>query len=182
MESVYKKSGKGLYYLFIGQIVSLFALIPILGIIALLAGTGLSIYGVYTLTQADTNYQTAFILTIANFVVSLISAVIFRSGFMNSVFRMLSTILGFLVVYFICTTTGTLLSGIDNKLVDKSNQLWKLYLICTVVSIVCTLLSVIPIINILAGLVVFVIAIVQTVAAIMYLVFLWSSQKTLQAY
>jgi len=48
------------------------------------------------------------------------------------------------------------------------------------ISIVCGLLSYIPIINIMAALVSVVTAVVQLVASILYLIFLWNSQKLLQ--
>lgn len=76
--------------------------------------------------------------------------------------------------------SAALLQGVDDGLVNRAGLIWKMYLVCTVILIVCQILSYIPIINILAAIAAFLTAIVQLVASILYLIFLWSSQKTLQ--
>lgn len=180
--SMYETAGKGLMYLFWAQIIALFSFIPFLGGFISLAAGILAIYAFYTMSQSTSGYKSAFILTIAQLVVSVITLLIFKSGFMNSVFNMVLSVINFLIVYFVCNSTGELLYGVDNALATRAGTLWKIYLICTAVSIVCSLLSVIPIINILAALVGGLIIIVQLVASILYMIFLWQSQKVLQSY
>lgn len=179
---MYEAAGKGLMYLFWAQIISLFSWIPFLGSWISLAACILTIYAFYTMSQSTSGYKNAFVLTIAQLIVSAITLFIFKEGVLNSIFAMVLTVINFLVVYFVCNSTGELLYGVDNALAQRAATLWKIYLICTAVSIVCSLLSVIPIINILAGLVKGVIIIVQFVAAILYMIFLWRSQKVLQGY
>lgn len=178
----YRTAGKGLYFLFIGQILALLAIIPFLGLIALVAGAVFSLYGLYTMSQADSDYQTAFILTIVNAAVSVVGNLFFKTGVMHSVMGIVQDILGFMIVYLICNTTGKLLYGISNALSDRASLLWKIYLVCTVIAVVCSLLSAVPILNILAALVGWIVAIVQLAASILYLIFIWKSQQTLQAY
>lgn len=180
MDSTRAIAGKGLFYVFVGQIVSLFTFIPFLGGFVGLAALVISIYGFYTMAKADNDYNTAFIVTIVNLVITLIHMFAFKSGAMNLLVTVANTLLSFLVVYYVCTATAALLQGVDDGLVNRAGLIWKMYLVCTVILIVCQILSYIPIINILAGIAAFLTAIVQLVASILYLIFLWSSQKTLQ--
>ena len=93
---------------------------------------------------------------------------------------MANTILSFLSVFYICKATAGILWGVDQTLVSRAGLIWKLYGLCMVISLICELLMYIPIINILASIVTFIIAIVQLVAGILYLIFLWQSQKVLR--
>lgn len=180
MNQSHATAGQGLMLIFLGQIVTLFSFIPVLGGFAALAGLIISVIGFYTLSQVNEGYKNAFYLTIVNLVISVLK-VIFRTGILNTMFSLISSIIGLIIVYLVCTTTAELLKGEDDGLVDRAGLIWKLYAICTCVSIVCSLLMYIPFINILAALFTFVIAIVQIVAAILYLIFLWKSQKVLKA-
>lgn len=95
MDSTRAIAGKGLFYVFVGQIVSLFTFIPFLGGFVGLAALIISIYGFYTMSKADNDYNTAFILTIVNLVITLIHMFAFKSGLMNLVVTVANTALSF---------------------------------------------------------------------------------------
>lgn len=179
MENTRKTAGKGLYYIFIGQIISLFTVIPLLGIFAALAGSIMTLYGFYTISKATAEYQTAFILTIANLAASMAGNVI-GGGILTELLKIIGSLLSFAVIYFVCTSTANLLQGIDPNLVNRAGLIWKLCGICTMIMVICGLLIFIPIINLIAGLVTILTAFVQLAASILYLIFLWGSQKALK--
>ncbi len=174
-------AGKGLYFLFIGQILGILMLVPVIGMVAMLAGTVCSIYGLYTLSKADADYQTAFMLTIANFAVSLFSVVILNG---TGVFAFICNIVSLLVnaaeIYFICSATGRLLRGIDDSVERRGEMIWRVVWLCTIVEIACALLVYIPIINIAAMVIQVIILVIQTVISVLYLIFLWQGQKALR--
>lgn len=180
MDNTRQLAGKGLQYLFIGQIAVFFAFIPFLGTIILLAATILSIYGLYTLSKATQDYRTACMLALLNAVVSIFHQ-FFSRGFMDLLLSLVSSIISFLIVYLVCTSTAHLLEGISTQLVARANLIWKLYALCTLVLVACEVISHVPIIKYLTIPVTFLIAIVQIVAQILYLIFIWRSQKVLQA-
>lgn len=179
MNQSHATASQGLMLVFIGQIVSLFTFIPVLGVFAALGGLIVSVIGFYTLSQVNEGYKNAFMLTIVNLVISVLK-VFFKTGIFSTMLGLIGSILGLLVVYLLCNTTAELLKGTDDGLVDRAGLIWKLYALCTIVSIVCSLLSYIPLINILAALFTFVIAIVQIVASVLYMIFLWKSQNALK--
>lgn len=172
-------AGKGLYFLFIGEIASLLFFIPLIGTVAGAAGALISLYGFYILSRVSGEYHTAFVLTVVNIVLRIISGFtpdgIFQSGLL-----IICELLGLGVVYFVCNATAQFLTGTEPKLTARSQLIWKLYAMCTVVSVFCSLLSVIPVLNILSFAVSAVISAVQLIAGILYLTFLWSSQNALR--
>lgn len=174
-------AGKGLYFLFIGQILGILMLVPVIGTIAALAGAVCSIYGLYTLSKADADYQTAFMLTIANFAVSLFSTVILNNeGIFAFLCSAASLVINAAVIYFICSTTGRLLRGIDDTVEQRGGIIWRAVMLCTIVEIACALLVYIPIINIAAMVIQVIAMVIQLVISILYLIFLWQGQKTLR--
>lgn len=172
-------AGKGLYFLFVGQIIALFIFVPLFGGIAAIAEALTSLYGFYILSQATSDYKNAFILTLASVVLSFLRNFL-SGGILVSSLAVISNICGFAVVYFVCISTAKLLSGINQTQVNRAGLIWKLYALCTLILIACSLASYIPIISILAGAVSFVTTIVQLLASILYLVFLWNCQKLLR--
>lgn len=92
-----------------------------------------------------------------------------------------SGILGLLTVYYVCMAASHLLSAKgDQACADKGGTVWKLYAVCTLVSIVCAVLVLVPIINIAAALLLIIVALVMFVAGILYLVFLYQASQSLQ--
>lgn len=181
METNQQAVGKGLFLIFVGAIVSLFTGIPILGVIAAIVGIAISIYGLYKLSGYHPSYKNAFTVQIASIVVVVLEAIFYRSSVLGTILSLVSTVLGFLSVYFICMGTSSMLNGISTELMNRGQLIWKLYLLCTIILLVCKLLSLIPIINILAALIAAVTAIVQVVAGILYLIFIYKSYKALSA-
>ena len=169
-----EQASRGLLLLFVSAIVALFSWLPFVGIVAF----GLNLYALYTLSTAAEGYRTAFQVNIAG-IILIIAGMFFDHGFLGALIDIAVQILNFLSVYLICRTTGEFLAGVDYRLAGSGATVWTLYAVCTGVLILCELLSVIPIINIGAALLEFGMAIVQLVAGILYLVFLWRSQKAL---
>lgn len=169
-----EQASRGLLLLFVSAIISLFSWLPFIGIVAF----GLNLYALYTLSTAAEGYRTAFYVNIVGIILSVVGMV-FKNGFLGALVDMAIQILNFLSVYFICKTTGDFLSTVDYRLAGSGTTVWVLYAVCTGVMILCELLSVIPIINIGAALLSAGIAVVQFVAGILYLIFLFRSQKAL---
>lgn len=177
-------AGRGLMLVFTGQIVSFFSFIPFIGILALVAGALLSLYGFYTMSKTTAEYQNAFIFTLVGMAIGLFAS-FFSNGFMGTVFSILKDIVNFLVVYYVCSSTSHLLEGMGLGIAyaqaDRGRTIWTLYAVCMGISIACRLLSYIPVVNILAALISIAGAVVQLVASILYLIFLWNSQRLLQS-
>lgn len=174
-------AGKGLYFLFIGQILGIMMVIPVLGVFAILAGAAVSIYGLHTLSKADADYQNAFMLTIANFAVLLFGTVIFNdTGIVAVICTFVSLLINAYIIYLICSTTGRLLRGIDDSVETRGQIIWKVVFLCTVVDIACNILAYIPVINIAAMIVQVITALIQVFINILYLFFLWQGQKALR--
>lgn len=84
------------------------------------------------------------------------------------------------VIYQICNTTGMFLSGIDSQIARQGETIWKTVFFCSVVEVLCSILAVVPVINILALVAAVIVGIVQCIIGILYLVFLYRSQKVLK--
>ena len=176
MHEQYRVAGKGLFYVFIGQILNLFALIPVLGSILSVVGLVLMLVGLHSAGQCHPGYKTAFTVSIISLVVSVIN--IFALGLLSIV----TAILGLVAFYYICTTTAELLSSKgDSQLAEKGLKLWKMYMTCTIVTVVCLILAFIPILGILAARVAVIAGIVLIVAGILYIIFLYKAQASLQS-
>lgn len=170
---------KSMKLLFISQIVSIAAVflgfIPVVGIIISLAPLAITIYALYLAGAAHPNYRTAMLMTAANFVATLLG-----SFFLATLFSIVSTALNFLVVYFICNTTAEFCNGAGaTDLAQRGTTIWKMYFVCSAVTIVCRVLLLIPILNIIAALIMAIVAIVTLVALVNYIIFLWKSHKVL---
>lgn len=174
-------AGRGLYYLFLGQILALFALIPLLGAVAVIAGGVLSILGFYTLSRAHEGYKTAFILLLANVVIQLLSSAFSETGFWGTCFSFVGAFLNAMVIYYVCNTTSAMLENQDPAVAALGHKIWKGVILGTIVEMICVVLSLIPLIDVLALIVAFIISILQLIIAILYLVFLWKSQKVLRS-
>ena len=165
----YMLAGKGLNRMFIGEILCILALIPLIGVILALAAFIVMLVGLYTAGKADDGYRTAFILTIASLILSFIPFL----NLIGSIFNIITT-------YLVCTTTARLLTERgDLETAAKGLFVWKLYAACLVVSLVCALLLFVPIINVAAALLEVATAIASLVGAILYLMFLYRASDSL---
>lgn len=179
---VRRTAGKGLYFMFLGEIIALLEFLPVVGAVAALAGMILSVYGLYTLSKAEDDYRSAFILMIFNCVLALVSGLILHDSSLLSILcSLISMGINVAVVYLICNTTGWLLKDIDDEVASRGQTIWKIVLLCTLVEIGCVILSVIPLINIVAAAGELIVTLIRAVIGIVYLVFLWQSQKVLRA-
>lgn len=165
----YSMAGKGLNRMFIGEILCILALIPLIGGILALVGFIIMLVGLYTAGKADEGYRTAFFLTIANLILGLIPFL----GFVG-------TILSIITTYLVCTTTARLLTARgDTATAARGLFVWKLYAACLVVSLVCALLLFVPLINVAAILMEVVVGIASLVGGILYLMFLYRASDSL---
>lgn len=188
MNENFTLAGKGLKYLFLAQILSLvaivLAIIPIVGWIAsvvlIFVGAVLEFVGPYTARNAHPNFQNAFYAAIAGLAVSVLSAFLPSEGFLGGLVNIVTTLISFAIVYFVCTASEPLLDAKgDGELAQRAVTIWKLYAGCTLVSIVCTLVSWIPLLNILAAIANVVASVVQLVAYVLLIIFYYKASKSL---
>ena len=175
--------GKGLYFLFISEALGLLSLIPMMGTVMTVVSALISIYALYMLNKADVKYRVPLILTILNVVLAILYSYSFLSGLPENVcIVFLSTmyILKAIMVFFICSTTAKLPRGLDSTLVEQASWVWKVVLFSDLLAAARTLLVNAPetiyttdMMNSLAPL-------ISVAATVMYLIFLWKSQKILQ--
>lgn len=173
--------GKGLYYLALAQILGLLAVIPLVGPFVALAGEVIQILGIYVLSRRDIGYRMAFVGTILALVMDLLTLFVEEETGLYSLLRMVSAVANFLVVYNICTNTSRILRGIDPVLAEKALRIIRIYTVGTVVIVLSMMVVWIPVLNVLAAVAMVIAAIAMLVSGIMYMIFLWNSQKVLQA-
>lgn len=157
---------KALKWIFIASILNLFPIVSIVGFI-------LNLLALYGAGKLQKGYNTAFTLSIAGIVVSVIDAFVGK-GVFGSLVSIVSTVISLAILYFVITTTNGLLS--DGELIAKGEKVWKINLICTVAAVVLTLLAFIPL---LAGFLAIIVFIVEIVATVLYLIYLYNSSKAL---
>lgn len=182
MQDNYVVAGKGLQIMFWGTIASLVgALVPVIGAFIALAGALVVLYGLYTAMGAHENYKLAMYMAIAAAVLSVLGF-FFSDGILAVVLNVVSSVVGFLEVYYICTATAAVLSAKGDEVqAGKANLIITLNLICTAVVIVCSLVVWIPVVAVIAGVVAGLAGIVGLVAFVLQLIFYYKSSKSLLA-
>lgn len=189
MNEKFALAGKGLWFLFLAQILALVAIviafIPILGgIVALVLSIVIfvfELYGPYVARNSHDNFKNAFYASIVAIVVGILAG-IFDEGFLGGLTDILSSIVSFCITYFVCTAAGELLAEKgDAEQATRANLIWKMYAVCTVVSILCTLTSWIPVLNILMGVAAVISGIVGLVAGILLIIFYYKASESLKA-
>lgn len=189
MNENFTLAGKGLKYLFLAQILALVAIVAmivpvlgwIVGVVLALASLVLSIYGPYVARDVHDNFRIALWAAIAALVVSIVSSLVPEEAeFISGLLNIAKTVLGFAMVYFVCTASEVLLDAKgDGELAQRVSTIWKLYAGCALVSIVCALVGWIPVLNILAAIASVVTTIVQLVAYVLLLIFYYKASKSL---
>ena len=180
---MYKNISDGMNKMFIAQIgaiiCTIIAIIPVIGIIG---GIGaivfaiISMIGLYKCGQEVAECKTAFILTIANIVLSLLGNV----KFIGVIANLASTVVSFLIIYLVCTSIGKILKDAGSAdVADLGDKVWKINFICAIAGVIIGILALIPIIKILAGILGIVVAIAEIVAGVMYIIFLYKGSKAL---
>ncbi len=163
----YTAAGRGLNKVFIGEILTILSFLPVVGGILALVGLILALVGLNEASRAAEGYRTAFVLSIVSIVLAILA--LFLPGM-----SLIDSILSFVVVYLVCTTTANILDECgDPATAAKGRFVWKLYVVCTVILVVCGVVALIPGLVILAGLVIIPTVIASLVAGIQYLIFLY---------
>lgn len=169
----YTAAGRGLNKIFVGEILVILSFIPLLGAILALIGLILIMVGLNEASAAAEGYRTAFWLGIASIVVTVLSLFL-------PILSLVSDILAFAIVYFVCITTADILdTNGDPATATKGRFVWKLYIVCTIIMVICGLLALIPGVAVLAALVIIPTAIASIVAGIQYLIFLYRASTFL---
>ena len=119
------KSGLGL--MFWGNIVALFAVIPILGVIAALVGGIMELIAIVNLRKQSENYNNAFWFTIAGIVLGLFVGGDGLWGTAMSILHGLAT-LG--ATYYICTATEECVSIVSYEVADYCHSVCNWYVTC----------------------------------------------------
>lgn len=171
---------KALLWLFIAEILMIFSGLGVVGAILAIVAFVLNLVALYGASKLDGGYHTAFVLSIVGIVINVIMAIVNSESFVYSLLSIVSDVVALGILYFVVTTTCKQLDAIGVADISaKGLSVWKINLICTVVSVVLTLLMLIPVINVIAAVLVVIVAIVMLVAYILYLIFLWKSHKAL---
>ena len=138
------KSGLGL--MFWGNIVALFAVIPILGVIAALVGGIMELIAIVNLRKQSENYNNAFWFTIAGIVLGLFAG---GDGLWGTAISILHGLATLGATYYICTATEECVSIVSYEVADYCHSVCNWYVTCMVISlaisVVMLVFSIIPI-------------------------------------
>ena len=178
MDSKRQIAAKGLFYIFLGTLVSAIgSVIPVIGsIIAAIAGL-LSFYGIFVASKAHKNYKSALHATILGILVNIFLR-LFLFGWISSALRILHAILSLSVIYFICMASAELMSEINVKFVLWANRVWITNLFCSILTAVS--LMIVILIPLLAPLLTGLAMVISAISSIIYVAFLYLSYNALQ--
>ena len=198
---------RALKWLFIAQLLSIVALLPLVYNLRSLLGAAAGLLTLAALVRAareESGYRTALVLCEANLVLGALSSVLLR-WFIYFLIRMLGTwavqivgalsallsiagmVLGLLILRQVCLTTAGLVD--DPAVAARGIRAWRINLICTVAVLLLTaavsaLLKIGLDMEKLLGLstaVTLLSAVAQLAARVLYLHFLWQSARCLSA-
>ena len=119
------KSGLGL--MFWGNIVALFAVIPILGVIAALVGGIMELIAIVNLRKQSENYNNAFWFTIAGIVLGLFAG---GDGLWGTAISILHGLATLGATYYICTATEECVSIVSYEVADYCHSVCNWYVTC----------------------------------------------------
>ena len=185
----YNLTGNCLLYLFLSEILQvgaiMVAFVPLFGFLVSfllnLAGIALAVYGPYQARNVHPNFNNALYVAFVTGVVSVIGRVIPQGGVLSGIFNIVTAVLSFLNVYFICTAAAQVLETRDVALAARADMIWKVIALCEVVSIIATLTSWIPLLNILTSLLGAIVGIIGIVVAVVRIVFYYQAANVLRA-
>lgn len=198
---------RALKWLFIAQLLSIVALLPLVYNLRSLLGAAAGLLTLVALVRAAreaSGYRAALVLCVANLVLDALSSVLLR-WFIYFLIRILGTwavqivgafsallsiagmVLGLLILRQVCLTTAGLVD--DPAVAARGIRAWRINLICTVAVLLLTaavsaLLKIGLYMEKLLGLstaVTLLSAVAQLVARVLYLHFLWQSARCLSA-
>ena len=178
----YPNASRGIKLFFIGIVLSIVAVpltLLLIGPLVGMAGTVLQLVGLYIAAQDDKGYQTAFYASIAALVLSAIHSFVSQNSTAATLITVISGIVSLYITYQVITITCLLLQGKDSETIAKGQNVLKIYVGTTLVSLACTVLSIIPIIGALALIVSVIAALVQLVGYVLFMIFLNHAYKSL---
>lgn len=181
---MYSNISGGMKKMFIAQIgiivCTVIAIIPIIG--AIIGGLGalvfaiISLIGLYAVGKEVEACKKAFILTIVNAVLSLLTAI----PVVGVIISIVNTIISFLITYLVCTSLAEVLRNADaTDIANLGTKVWKISFVCAILSVIFGLIALIPLIGVLGNILNFFVAIAELVAGIMYLIFLYKGSNHL---
>lgn len=198
---------KALKWLFIAQLLSIVALLPLVYNLRSLLGAAAGLLTLAVLVRAareESGYRAALVLCVANLVLGALSSVLLRwfiyflirilgtwavqiVGALSALLSMAGMVLGLLILRQVCLTTAGLVD--DPAVAARGIRAWRINLICTVAVLLLTaavsaLLKIGLDMEKLVGLstaVTLLSAVAQLAARVLYLHFLWQSARCLSA-
>lgn len=198
---------KALKWLFIAQLQSIVALLPLVYNLRSLLGAAAGLLTLAALVRAareESGYRAALVLCVANLVLGALSSVLLRwfiyflirmlgtwavqiVGALSALLSMAGMVLGLLILRQVCLTTAGLVD--DPAVAARGIRAWRINLICTVAVLLLTaavsaLLKIGLDMEKLLGLstaVTLLSAVAQLAARVLYLHFLWQSARCLSA-
>lgn len=184
----FQNAGSGIKKMFIASVgAAVCAVLMVIPIVNLLAIIGTFVFGIISLVglygagKDIDGCQKAFMLTIINIVISVVSIPL-GSGFLGAILSIAEYVLNFMVVYLVCTSVGSVMNQIGAlEAAQKGETVWKINAVCYGVMIVVAVLGNIPVLNILAAIASIVVAIAALVAAVLYMIFLNKCSQALNA-
>lgn len=198
---------RALKRLFIAQLLSIVALLPLVYNLRSLLGAAAGLLTLAALVRAareESGYRAALVLCVANLVLGALSSVLLRwfiyflirilgtwavqiVGALSALLSMAGMVLGLLILRQVCLTTAGLVD--DPAVAARGIRAWRINLICTVAVLLLTaavsaLLKIGLDMEKLLGLstaVTLLSAVAQLAARVLYLHFLWQSARCLSA-
>ncbi len=172
--------GVGLRMVFAGQLMALLSLIPplaVAGIVGLAAVLG----GLSSASKGEDGYKPAVTLSVLNWLVIFLWAAFFSGNYVADIlFGTISTLLGILTVYYVCTVTAGLFTN-RNESLAKGGEVWKPYAGGCLLVQVCYILANLPILGGAAQYLMIGSVVVQVAVTLLYLVFLHQSYRYFMA-
>lgn len=198
---------KALKWLFIAQLLSIVALLPLVYNLRSLLGAAAGLLTLAALVRAAreaSGYRAALVLCVANLVLGALSSVLLRwfiyflirmlgtwavqiVGALSALLSMAGMVLGLLILRQVCLTTAGLVD--DPNLATRGIRVWRVNLVCTVAVLLLTAavsalfggdLDVEKQLG-LSTAVTLLSAVAQLAARVLYLHFLWQSARCLSA-
>lgn len=178
----------GLNKMFIAQVgmvaCVILAVIPLVNLIAALGALVFLILSIVGLWQAGKDIEgckTAFILTIIELVVSLLSSVFSQVAFLGKFFSLANIVLNLAVLYFVCTSVSEVMTKIGSADAAKlGHTTWLVNLACALVSAAIIILAWIPFLGtVIAGIGSVLTVIASLVGGVLYIMFLYKSSQAL---
>ena len=184
----FPNAAKGLKMMFtaeiisiVGAVLSCIPFINIVGIIIGLVGLVLTLLGLLSAKIDESGFDQAFVFTVVNIGIGVVEIFIRDVAIISSLFSLASTVISYLIIYKVLTSTSYLLRNVgDNATANDGDTIWGLIKICLILSVVVGVISLIPLLGAIIGVIgALVELIIELVADIKYLIFLNKSGNRL---